>query len=85
MAVNLNIVNPKGLSRERRVDVCAQCHGGLGEERARAFSFVPGRSLADYVQLLPPDPNAKLDVHGNQVALLERSRGITGRACPPPP
>ena len=74
MAVSLNIVNPKGLSRERRVDVCAQCHGGLGEERARAFSFVPGRSLADYVQLLPPDPNAKLDVHGNQVALLERSR-----------
>ncbi len=74
IAENLEIMNPKGLSRERQVDVCAQCHGGLGEERAPAFSFVPGRSLADYLQLVIPDPDAKLDVHGNQVALLERSR-----------
>jgi Cytochrome c554 and c-prime len=71
---NLDIVNPKSLSRERQVDVCAQCHGGLGEVRAPAFSFVPGRSLADYLQLVIPDADAKLDVHGNQVALLERSR-----------
>lgn len=68
------IVNPKNLPRDRQVDVCAQCHGGLGESRAPAFSFVPGRALADYVQLVVPAPDAKLDVHGNQVALLERSR-----------
>jgi hypothetical protein len=68
------IVNPKSLSRDRRVDVCAQCHGGLGEARAPAFSFVPGRALVDYVQLVIPAADTKLDVHGNQVALLERSR-----------
>lgn len=71
---NLSIVNLKGLSRERQVDVCAQCHGGLGAEITPAFSFVPGKTLADYVQLQIPAPDAKLDVHGNQVALLERSR-----------
>jgi len=74
IAENLEIMNPKNLSRERQVDVCAQCHGGLGEERAPAFSFVPGRSLADYLQLVIPVADAKLDVHGNQVALLKRSR-----------
>jgi len=74
IADNLEIMNPKSLPRDRQVDVCAQCHGGLGEERAPAFSFVPGRSLADYLQLVIPAADAKLDVHGNQVALLERSR-----------
>jgi hypothetical protein len=33
------IVNPAGLSRERQVEVCAQCHGGIGES-AGAFSYV---------------------------------------------
>jgi len=73
IAVDFAVVNPKNLSRERQVDVCSQCHGGLGEPRAPAFSFVPGRALADYVQLVIPPADAKLDVHGNQVALLERS------------
>ena len=68
------IVNPRRLSRARQIDICAQCHGGLGEERAPAFSFVPGQPLSDYLELQQPDPGAKVDVHGNQVALLERSR-----------
>ena len=33
------IVNPAGLSRERQVEVCAQCHGGIGES-VGAFSYV---------------------------------------------
>lgn len=74
MTVDFAITNPRNLSRERQVDVCAECHGGLGEPRAPAFSFVPGRALADYLTLVVPAPDAKLDVHGNQVALLERSR-----------
>jgi hypothetical protein len=74
MLADFAIVNPKSFPRARQVDVCAQCHGGLGEPRAPAFSFVPGRPLADYVQLVVPPADAKLDVHGNQVALLERSR-----------
>ena len=71
---NSGIVNPRKLSRARQMDICAECHGGLGEPRAPAFSFVPGQLLADYLELQQPDPEAKLDVHGNQVALLERSR-----------
>jgi hypothetical protein len=71
---NSEIVNPRKLSRDRQMDICAECHGGLGEERASAFSFVPGQPLADYLELQQPDPEAKVDVHGNQVALLERSR-----------
>lgn len=68
------ITNPAKLSRDRRVDVCAQCHGGLGEEIAPAFSFRPGQPLANFIQLQQPAPDAIVDVHGNQAALLERSR-----------
>ena len=71
---NLKIVNPVNLPRERQIEVCAQCHGGLGEERAPAFSYTPGQPLESFLHLLRPDPSAKVDVHGNQVALLERSR-----------
>jgi hypothetical protein len=65
---------PVALERERQIEVCAQCHGGVGDEVAPAFSFSPGQHLADYVRLQPPDPFAHVDVHGNQVALLEKSR-----------
>jgi len=74
VAEDFGIVNPARLPRDRQIDVCALCHGGLGDEHAPAFSFVPGRPLADYLQLHRPDADAKVDVHGNQVALLERSR-----------
>jgi hypothetical protein len=68
------IVAPTGLAREAQIDICAQCHGGVGKELAAAFSFLPGEELAKYVKLVAPDPDARVDVHGNQVALLERSR-----------
>jgi hypothetical protein len=71
---NATIVNPAKLSRERKMDTCAQCHGGLGESVAPAFSFRPGEPLANYIKLQPPAPCARVDVHGNQVALLEKSR-----------
>ncbi len=65
---------PLRLSRDKQVDVCAQCHGGTGEPIATAFSFRPGETLSDYVRLQPPDASDQIDVHGNQVNLLERSR-----------
>jgi hypothetical protein len=68
-----DIVNPAKLSRDRQIEVCAQCHGGLGEGIAPAFSFKPGKSLDAYIKLQRPGPDAKVDVHGNQAALLERS------------
>jgi Cytochrome c554 and c-prime len=68
------IANPATFSRDRQIDVCAQCHGGFGEEIAPAFSFKPGEPLANFIKLQRPAPSASVDVHGNQVALLARSR-----------
>ena len=68
------IVNPGKLSRERQMDVCALCHGGVGEALAPAFSFVPGQPLAKYLVLPQFEPNAHIDVHGSQIELLKRSR-----------
>lgn len=68
------IVNPARLPRERLMEACAQCHGGLGSPRVPSFSYVAGNRLEDYLALAPPPPGATVDVHGNQVALLQRSR-----------
>jgi hypothetical protein len=65
---------PVGLSRDRQIDVCAQCHGGAGEPVAPAFSFRPGETLSEFVRLQEPNATDRLDVHGNQVNLLKRSR-----------
>ena len=59
------------------MEACAQCHGGLGEPRVPSFSYVAGKRLGDYLYLAPQVSAATLDVHGNQVALLERSRCYT--------
>jgi hypothetical protein len=68
------IVNPARLPRERLMETCAQCHGGLGSPKVPSFSYVAGNRLEDFVALTQPPPNAPVDVHGNQVALLQRSR-----------
>jgi hypothetical protein len=68
------IVNPARLSRQRQMDACAQCHGGLGRPIAPTFSYVAGKPLDRYLQLDSLSANATVDVHGNQVALLTRSR-----------
>lgn len=68
------IVNPASLKRERQLEICAQCHGGIGESLAPPFSYVPGQPLEKYIRLQRPDDDARVDVHGNQVALTQRSR-----------
>jgi hypothetical protein len=68
------IVNTAKLSRERQIDLCALCHGGLGVAKAPAFSYTAGDDLEKYVHLAKPGPNEPVDVHGNQVALMEKSR-----------
>jgi hypothetical protein len=69
------IVNPAKLDRARQLDACALCHGGIGAAPlAPAFSYIPGARLDEYIRLEHPDPETPIDVHGNQVALLERSR-----------
>ena len=68
------LVNPAKLGLERQMDGCGLCHGGIGQALAPAFTFRPGDALSKYVKLTEPRPNDYIDVHGNQVALLERSR-----------
>jgi len=68
------ILNPAKFSRERQVDLCAWCHAGHGIPLAKSFSYVPGKPIAGYFEFPKQDPGAQLDVHGNQVELLKRSR-----------
>ena len=69
-----DIVNPAKLPRARQMDVCALCHAGIGNPRAPALSFVPGRALNEYLDTPRLKTAAHVDVHGSQVQLLERSR-----------
>lgn len=71
------IVNPAHLERDRQMDVCGLCHAGPGEPLAPARSFRPGDVLADYVKITLPPAHARVDVHGNQVNALERSKCFT--------
>ena len=68
------VLNPAKFSRDRQVDLCAECHNGIRREGlAPAFSYVPGHPLSDYFRQIPADPAEHPDVHGNQVGLLQRS------------
>jgi hypothetical protein len=64
---------PIGFERVRQVEICAQCHGGVGQGLTPAFSFKPGEELAPQISL-EANPLARVDVHGNQVELLEKSK-----------
>ena len=75
------IVNPAKLTRERQIEVCAQCHAGHGQSLVPAFSYVPGEPLDKYLQLDQPEPGATIDVHGNQVALLQMSQCFKSSAA----
>ena len=66
--------SPALWSRQQRIDLCAWCHAGAGENILPAFSYLPGQPLTKYVNLPLPPPGAQVDVHGSQVELLEKSR-----------
>jgi|KBSMisStandDraft_5_1062788.scaffolds.fasta_scaffold00365_12 hypothetical protein len=69
------ILNPAKFSRERKVDLCAECHHGIQRTPlAPAFSYVPGQPLDKYYKQLAPADVEHPDVHGNQVGLLQRSK-----------
>jgi hypothetical protein len=69
------ILNPAKLSRDRQVDLCALCHNGIrSEELVRAFSYVPGKPLDNYLHPNEGDLAEHPNVHGNQVGLLQKSR-----------
>jgi hypothetical protein len=72
--VRNDIVNPARIARERQIDLCGLCHSGAGTPIAPALTFVAGDVLAQFLSVPDPGPNVPVDVHGNQVELLRRSR-----------
>ena len=68
------ILNPASFPRDRQVDACTLCHAGTAEAIGPPLSFVPGQSIDDYLYIPASDKDAPVDVHGNQVQLLEKSR-----------
>lgn len=65
------------LSRQQRLDACAQCHSGNRKRLLKGdpFSFLSGEILDEYFQNLnQQSSNATLDVHGNQYGLLTESK-----------
>lgn len=65
------------LSRQQRLDVCAQCHSGLRMRQLKGnpFSFLPGENLNEYsLNAQTASKNSTLDVHGNQYGLLTSSK-----------
>jgi hypothetical protein len=74
-APGADIINPAKLSRDRQMELCAYCHNGIQREPlAPAFSYRPGKPLADYFKLIDTAAVEHPDVHGQQAGLLERSR-----------
>lgn len=68
------IVNPAELPRERSLDLCGQCHGGVGQPVRPAFSFRPGYRLEDFIRP-PVNVSAAPALHSaNQLRRLQQSR-----------
>ena len=70
------IVHPGKLPRERTNEICAQCHSGVGDLLAPAFSYQPGEPLDRYLHLDPvlEDPSNEDPHAANQLARLMKSR-----------
>lgn len=68
-----NILNPKHLSRERLMDLCAQCHTNTVRFRQPPFSYRPGEALDDYFRVLNMRYPEE-DRVANQVRYLQESR-----------
>ena len=71
------ITSYNSLNRTQRIDICAVCHSGKAKTLLRStFSFVPGDTFAafkvsEFYQMVD---TAHIDVHGNQVQLLQSSK-----------
>jgi len=65
------------LSRARRMDLCAVCHSGNKSPMLKStFGFKPGDTLANFKlrEMSNANDTSRLDVHGNQLQLLESSK-----------
>lgn len=67
------IVRPDQLSRERKIEVCTQCHGNAITHRGPALSYRPGEPLADHYRTLQVK-HTEDDHVANQVEYLRQSK-----------
>lgn len=69
------ITSLRSLNRQQTVDLCGICHSGTKNMQGPAFLYRPGELRDDYFfpDYGSPLPD-KLDVHGNQYALMKGSR-----------
>ncbi|HMF13212.1 MAG TPA: cytochrome c3 family protein, partial [Gemmataceae bacterium] len=67
------IVHPGSLSRERQIDVCAQCHSNAIKHRTPPFTYRPGHALEESFKTLSTK-YAEDDRVANQTQYLRRSK-----------
>ena len=86
-----HITHPGDLSRQRSIEICAQCHSGAGIKHGKPFTYRPGLPLAEYIEPEPHDAQNRIGVHSNnQVARLslstcfQQSDDLTCASCHDP-
>ncbi|GAA4970653.1 multiheme c-type cytochrome [Algibacter aquimarinus] len=78
--IGKHILKQNQLSRQQKMDMCALCHSGSKTKKPNTeFRFVLGDTLDNYVvkdfrSFYRSKHKSTVDVHGNQVELLEASK-----------
>jgi hypothetical protein len=70
------IVNTANLTRQQQIDACALCHSGDIKKTTPSFTFIAGNNLKNHFVIDENKTinNQNLDVHGNQVGLLQQTK-----------
>ena len=69
----MHIVQPSALSRDLKMDLCANCHSNAMKHRGPAFSYRPGKPLAEFYKTLATR-NPEDDHVANQTSYLQQSK-----------
>ena len=69
----MHILRPAELTRDRKMDLCANCHSNAMKHRGPAFSYRPGLPLADFYKTLTTR-NPENDHVANQTSYLLESK-----------
>lgn len=69
----VDIVAPKSMTREQRMDLCAQCHTNTVRHRKAPFSYRPGEAIEEAFRILKMRYPEE-DRVANQVQYLKESR-----------
>ncbi len=68
-----HILRPSELSRNLKMDLCANCHSNAMKHRGPAFSYRPGKPLAEFYRTLATR-NPEDDHVANQTSYLQQSK-----------